>query len=205
MISSSHRHMSRAPDIASLHNVASSHCLIVVSPASYCLIVKGSRGVGEQFVVVGFGYGRPSVFVRRGRYLTGGVRMLIPSSTVSLPPPFLHQPRYLSAPPTPQNAAASSLVFGVFLLFGRVGRLPRLVAWSFGGCVVLCVLRSGGAALLLRELRCCAVGRGRGGGGFELLGGGQHRKALACCCCSWDQERSRNDQKCRMLGRSCLR
>ena len=87
MISSSHRHMSRAPDIASLHNVASSHCLIVVSPASYCLIVKGSRGVGEQFVVVGFGYGRPSVFVRRGRYLAGVVRMLIPSSTVSLPPP----------------------------------------------------------------------------------------------------------------------
>ena len=87
MISSSHRHMSRAPDIASLHNAASSHCLIVVSPAPYCLIVKGSRGVGEQFVVVGFGYGRPSVFVRRGRYLAGVVRMLIPSSTVSLPPP----------------------------------------------------------------------------------------------------------------------
>ena len=67
--------------------VASSNCPTSASPSSYCLIAKGPRGVGEQFAVVGFGFGRPSVFVRRGRYLAGVVRMLIPSSTVSLPPP----------------------------------------------------------------------------------------------------------------------
>ena len=127
----------------------------------------------SSFVVVGFGFGRPSVFVRRGRYLAGVVRMLIPSSTVPLPPPpLLHQPRYLSAPPTPQNTVASSLVFGAFLLFGRVGRLPRLVAWSFGGSVVvwfcvccalvlLCCCGSCGAVLQCAcavVLLCCSGG-----------------------------------------------
>jgi len=44
------------------------------------------------------------------------------------------------------------------------------------------------------------VGRGRGGGGFGLLAGGEHRKALACGCCSYDQGRSKIDQKCRRGG-----
>jgi len=157
---------------------ASSNCLIAASPSSYCLIVKGSRGVGEQFCRCWFRF-RSSVGLRSAGSLSrrrgsDAHPLLHRFST----PPLLHQPRYLSAPPTPQNAAASSLVFGVFLLFGRVGRLPRLVAWSFGGCVVLCVLRSGGAALLLRELRCCAAVR-PSCCGVVLL----RRSVLACGVC----------------------
>ena len=74
-------------------------------------------------------------------------------------PPLLHQPRYLSAPPIPQNAAASSLVFGVFLLFGRVGFASLgclIVRWLCGfvccAMVLLCFSK-------LRELRCCAAVR----------------------------------------------
>jgi len=33
-----------------------------------------------------------------------------------------------------------------------------------------------------------------------LLAGGEHRKALACGCCSYDQGRSKIDQKCRTGG-----
>ena len=33
-----------------------------------------------------------------------------------------------------------------------------------------------------------------------MLAGGEHRKALACGCCSYDQGRSKIDQKCRRGG-----
>ena len=151
--------------------VASSNCPTSASPSSYCLIAKGPRGVGEQFAVVGFGFGRPSVFVRRGRYLAGVVRMLIPSFTVPLPPPppsSTSRGTYQRHPP--RKTRPPHLLFLVrsccwscwpFASFSCL-----VVRW-FGGCVVLCVLRSG-AAVLLWELRCCAAVR------------------LCCCllCCS---------------------
>ena len=38
-----------------------------------------------------------------------------------------------------------------------------------------------------------------------MLAGGEHRKALACGCCSYDQGRSKIDQKCRWgADRACI-
>ena len=82
---SSHRHVATSPHIhtaavSGLIITTSSHRHIVSSwnlAASCCLIVKGSRGVGERpFVVVGFR--SPSVLVRRGRHLTGALQMPTP-------------------------------------------------------------------------------------------------------------------------------
>ena len=69
------------------HNTPRSKWAISTSnlTASCCLIVKGSRGVGERpFVVVGFR--SPSVLVRRGRHLTGALQMPTPPSTAAPPP-----------------------------------------------------------------------------------------------------------------------
>ena len=82
---SSHRHVATSPHIhtATVYGLiitTSSHRPIVSSwnlAVSCCLIVKGSRGVGERpFVVVGFR--SPSVLVRRGRHLTGALQMPTP-------------------------------------------------------------------------------------------------------------------------------
>ena len=60
--------------------------------------------------------------------------------------------------------------------------------------------RGRGKSSSLAKCQHMHVGRGRGGGGVGLLAGGEHRKALACGCCSYDQGRSKIDQKCRGGG-----